>query len=318
MSLFRSERQRARLTSGVLSWLCTNLDLFDPPQEDAIRDIAPERIEPCRARKAFGELGAALRIAQRAPSLRSHPEVRRLLEGWLAMAERRAIFFDIRRRHHLVPHAGVALATMTALGCEADVVRRSLQSVLDRNFMDRAERSAWQKLDLKYYFDAAGLVHAFPADDALMAASCLPDPPSLADIHVVDLYAITHLVFHLTDFGRRPLPGSDAGVAEAARAYVACALAMCLYDRDYDLAAEFLICRSCLETRSDELDRAAADALCVAQLPSGFVPDRRWLAGMPEMPDAAAARREDFFAVYHPTLVSLFLVACDEAAEMRQ
>lgn len=317
MSRFRSDRQRAQLTSGVLSWLVANLDQFDPPQEDRVRDVAPERIQPCRSRKAFGELGAALRLARRAPTLRDHPDTLRLRDAWLGMAERRAIFFDIRRRHHLFPHAGVALATLQALGAETDGLRRTLQSVLARNFMDRTERSAWQKLDLKYYFDAGGLTHAFPSDAALLEASCLCDPPSLADVHVVDLYAITHLIFHLTDFGRHPLPGGGAAPCGAIGDYVAGALAMCLYDRDYDLATEFLICRSCLTGSADELDRVAADAICAAQEPSGFLPDRRWLAGMPATADADADRREAFFAVYHPTLVALFLVACDEAAEAR-
>jgi hypothetical protein len=317
VSLFHSDRQRARLTSGVLSWLVSQLDQFDPPQEDRVRDVAPERIQPCRSRKAFGELGAALRLAQRAPTLRDHPDTLRLRQAWLAMAERRAIFFDIRRRHHLFPHAGVALATMQALCTETEGLRRTLQSVLARKFMDRTERSAWQKLDLKYYFDAGGLTHAFPSDEALLGASCLCDPPSLADVHVVDLYAITHLIFHLTDFGRHPLPGCGTAPSKVIADYVAGALAMCLYERDYDLATEFLICRSCLSGSAEDLDRVAADAICAAQNPAGFLPDRRWLAGMPATGDADTDRQETFFAVYHPTLVALFLVACDEAAEAR-
>src|SRR2546423_2804688 len=102
-SIFSSIDERARCLTGTLSWLTANLALFDPPQEDEIFDVVPEHILPGRRRKAFGELGLALRLVHRVPELRARREISTLTKAWLDTARRKNIFFDARRRVHLVP-----------------------------------------------------------------------------------------------------------------------------------------------------------------------------------------------------------------------
>lgn len=311
ISIFRDNEQRARLTAGVLSWLTANLERFDPPQEDDVADEAPEHVMPGRSRKAFGELGLALSLAQRSAELREHEDIARLSRAWLAMARERNIFFDARRRVHLVPLMIVALTVFAALDRAPESARQSLQTVLDRHFIDRAELSAHPRLDLKYYLDVLGLRHAFESDEALFARSSLIDPPAIPYAQRSDLYAITHLIFDLTDFGARdfrPLAGPHF---DSIRDYVTLALATSLAERDFDLAVEFLICRICLVDRDDEINRAAADALCEAQRPAGFIPDLAWLSGLRQSEEPGENVETEFFAVYHPTLVTLILLACD-------
>jgi hypothetical protein len=310
-SVFGSNEQRARLMAGVLRWLTANLEFFDPPQENTALDETPEHILPGRSRKAFGELGLALRLAHRVGELRENEDVRRLNRAWLAMARDRDIFFDARRRVHLVPLMAVALTVFAALDQAPEHVRRSLQAVLDRHFIDRAELASYPKLDLKYYFDALGLRHALDNDEILFARSTLTNPPSLPHAQSIDLYAITHLIFGLTDFGAHDIRLLAGTYFNDIRDYVKLAMAMSLADRDFDLTAEFLINRICLGDREDQLNRVVADALCEAQQPAGFIPDRAWLAGLKESMDLQERAREEFFAVYHPTLVTLILLACD-------
>ncbi|HEY1982944.1 MAG TPA: hypothetical protein VGH13_22930 [Xanthobacteraceae bacterium] len=310
-SVFGSHEQRARLTAGVLRWLTANLEFFDPPQEDAILEETPEHILPGRSRKAFGELGLALRLVHRVAELRDHEDVRHLARVWLAMARARNIFFDARRRVHLVPLMAVALTVFATLDQAPEHVRRSLQTVLDRHFIDRAELASYPKLDLKYYFDALGLRHAFDNDAILFARSTLTSPPSLPHAQRLDLYAITHLIFDLTDFGTNDIRSLAGPCFNDIRDYVKLAMAMSLADRDFDLTAEFMINRMCLGDREDKLNRVAADALCEAQQPAGFIPDCAWLAGLKESADPHERTKEEFFAVYHPTLVTLILLACD-------
>jgi len=176
--------------------------------------------------------------------------------------------------------------------------------------MDRVERSAWHKLDLKYYFDAGGLSHVFADDASLLKESSLIAPPALPWANAMDLYGVTHLIFHFTDFGRRVLPQVSSFDPGGLDAYVALAMSMCLAERDLDLTCELLMSRLCLGCPIDLVDHAAATALCQSQHASGFIPDRRWLAGLTPVADESPADTE-FFAVYHPTLVTLFLIACD-------
>lgn len=315
-SVFSSAAQREKLLGGVLHWLLANIALFDPPQEDEVDADAPEAVMPDRSRKAFGELGAALRLAARVPALAARAEVAELRSRWLGMARKRDIFFDARRRIHLFPHRAVALSVFAELDHVPADAARALQNVLDRGWIDRTERSAWHKLDLKYYFEAAGLWHVFPSDRDLFAQSSLANLPGLPYATRSDLYGVTHLVFHLADFGRvdlRPIGG--AARCDALADFVHSAVAMCLHERDYDLVAELLINRWCLKRGGDALDHEATDALCQVQDPTGFLPDLAWLAGLPLQSDANLQNEAKFFAVYHPTVVGLFLVATDMDCE---
>ena len=310
-SVFHSIEERARFSTGLLCWLTANVRFFDPPQEDQIYDVAPENISPGRERKAFGELGLALRLAHRVPFLRDRRELRVLTDAWLAMARRRNIFFDARRRIHLVPLMAVSLAVFSTLDEVPQAAHQAVQTVLARQFLDRTERSAWSQVDLLYYFDAIGLQHAFPGPAELFQRSSLLAPPALPHAQKIDLYATTHLIFHLSDFGAGTMPGATPAQLAAIRSYVALALATCLAERDFDLAGELLLARICLGERPDALSRFASDTLRRAQQPEGFVPDSSWLAGLKHAHGTAERATEEFFAVYHPTLVALILLACD-------
>lgn len=310
-SVFHSIEERARFLTGLLSWLTANIRFFDPPQEDEIYDVAPENIFPGRERKAFGELGLALRLAHRVPLLRDRREIRMLTDAWLAMARRRNIFFDARRRIHLVPLMAVSLAVFSALDQVPRAARQAVQTVLARQFLDRTERSAWSQVDLQYYFDAIGLQHALPEPPVLFQRSSLLGLPALPHAQKIDLYATTHLIFHLSDFGAGALPDATPGQLAEIRNYVALALATCLAERDFDLAAEMLLSRICLGESADALSRFASDMLRRAQQPDGFVPDSSWLAGLKQAEGTTERATEEFFAVYHPTLVALILIACD-------
>ncbi|HEX2078217.1 MAG TPA: hypothetical protein VHG08_10930 [Longimicrobium sp.] len=309
-SVFRGTEERTRVLAGALTWLAGHASLFDPPQEDEVFTAAPEHIVPGRSRKAFGELGLALRLAHRVPALREREDIQSLTKAWLAMARRRNIFFDARRRVHLVPLMAVALAVMNDIDTAPDPARRALQAVLDRRFLDRTERSAWSQVDIRYYFDALGLRHGFPAPDTLLRRSTLLTLPALPYAQRIDLYAITHLVFHLSDFGARPLPGLARPDLAEIRDYLALALAMCVAERDWDLVGELLAARACVGGGADPVSHFAADALLEAQQPAGFIPDQSWLRGLDTTEERETA---EFFAVYHPTLVAVIAVACDMA-----
>lgn len=310
-SIFATPGERAQFLKGVLSWLSANVNLFDPPQEDEIFDVAPESIVPGRSRKAFGELGLALRLCHRVPELRSQPEVRVLSNAWLAMARRRNIFFDARRRIHLVPLMAVASTVFLALHEVPESARRALQTVLDRRFVDRTERSAWSQIDIAYYFSAIGLRHQFPDLATLFRRSSLLYPPALPYAQRIDLYATTHLIFHLSDYGADKLQGATQSEVAEIRDYVSLALSTLLAERDFDLAGELLLAHICLGSNPDALSYFASGALAKAQQPGGFIPDLSWLNGLKEAENTLERTTQEFFAVYHPTLVALILLGCD-------
>lgn len=293
-----------RLLDGLLSWLRECLIWFDPPQEDDPLDQSPETVEPGARRKAFGELGLALWLARRSPTLSFDGRLDELGAAWVEMVERRNIFFDMDRRHCLFPLRLVAYASLRGLGHDAAGVERGLQRVLNRQFIDRRERSAREKLDLAYYLNSVGLSHSLPSSQQLLAESTLSALPELPYATNLDLYNLTHLIFALTDFGRDP--AAVAPIPEVGD-YAGAALAMSLAKQDWDLVAEIMAARLCAGHIPDALDDACALSLTEAQHPSGFIPGRMWVAAKVR----GELDTDVFFDVYHPTLVCLILIACD-------
>ncbi|RYC37484.1 hypothetical protein CTN06_21565 [Pectobacterium zantedeschiae] len=310
--LFSGNKQKETFLEGLIYWITKNLESFTPPKENTLLDIHPELIESGINRKAFGELGLALRILERVPSLWQRNEIKSIREAWLDMAVENHIFFDATRRTRLFPLMVVSLSVIQAINSEntsyIQDVKRTLQIVMDRGFMDRIERSAWQKTDLKYYIDSLGLSHSFPSDVDLLRQSSLLLPPSIFYSTRMDLYGITHLIFHLSDFGLKKILPLTSVEMNTVKEYVTLAMQLCLFEQDYDLTAELIISSLYLQETNLTEQRAAIGRLVAAQHHDGFMPDKSWLIQQETHSDEVF---NEFLAVYHPTLVSLILVASD-------
>lgn len=305
------EACREQLLKGTLSWIHSNLNYFCPPQENELLEIAPEAIKPDKTRKAYCELGIALFLTSRIPELSANPEIRWLKNEWMEMANKRQFFFDIRRRSSLLPHRIVASVAFHSFGYPLMDVRESLQAVLDRGFIERAEVSAWSKLDLKYYMDLANLRHSYASDETLLNESSLTGLANLPYATAHDLYGLTHLIFHFSDFGKRDMHSFMGGYFHPVLEYTELALSMSLSMQDWDLAIELLITRICLGVENDLLDQEAVRVLCEYQQSAGFMPGRAWMRGYFDDNERQACQEEEFFDVYHPTLLVLFLLCCD-------
>jgi hypothetical protein len=301
-----SNPSRDRFLEALLGWIEANAERFRPPREDLI-DLPPNDVVRCDTRKAFSELGAALRIAGRVPALRERADFRRLAERWVSMLEAQNVFHDVENRLGLFAHCVALFISWDALKPPApSAIRRRLQRVLDRAYVDRVERSGWNNLDLHYYFDQAALDHDLPPATQLLRVSSLIQRPQLHYVRDIDLYALTHVVFHIADFGRidpRPILGGQ--LAEV-RTYLAGALALCLAERNWDLAAELVMCRIFLGSVS-ELDRFAVAQIVAAQDESGFVPPSATAID----PKKRTTSETLFDAANHSSIVSLFLIAAD-------
>lgn len=291
-----------RFRSGLLSWVGANFERFRPPRE---RGDAPQG-QICARRKSFGELGLALRSANRRAAFRDDPAFAALVRQWLAMVDEQDAFHDLENRLGRLPHFLGVFAITESLdpGRHAEI-RPRLQNVLDRGYASCIERSNWAKLDFLFLLEAAGVAHSLQPAGEILAGSSLINRPALPFVRDIDLYAITHIVFDAADFGGRdPAPafGDQAGPICA---YLHSALALCLAERNWDLAGELLLCRIWLG-KCERIDRFAASRLAAAQHDSGYVPPYADREGVEPADD------DQLFAhAYHSTLVSLIVSAAD-------
>jgi hypothetical protein len=301
---------RSDMLEGILDWLYLNIDQFQTPFEENVFGVTPEHIKADLSRKAFIELGLALRLAQRSFFLKRHPKIEKLKEAWMSIIDSQNFFFDTRRRIQLYPHRVVAFAVLKSFGINKKNVLEDLQTVLNRGYLDRVERSSWDKLDMKYYIEACEMKHDFPNNYELLLNSSLLNLPQLSYLNNMDLYGLTHLLFHFSDFGLVDMKHFLGINYPKIQDYVNLSMVMSLIKQDWDLTAELLISQYCLQKQFTDTDRNAGYTLYKTQQSSGFIPGREWVKQKQEN-KSFQDNKPLFDDVYHPTIVSLILLNCE-------
>lgn len=288
----------------LLSWIARNKTSFTPPNEASIVTDAPTFLDRGPARKAFGELGAALRIAKAANGLHSLPVLDDLSSWWLATLQQQRCYHDLESRLGLFSHyVGLVVVENSLSHSTNHAVVAALQTVIDRGYVDRIERTAWNQLDLRYFFECSGLRHGLPDEETLVSISSICAPPSLMYATDADLYAVTHIVFDICRYGARALPTMPGLDPDGLALYLKEALMVCMFKKNWDIMAEFLMCRVLLD-RWDAVDALALDVLLRAQVEDGAIPSSQRDAD--RLPSLGPAER--FKATYHTSIVALFLL----------
>ncbi|QXJ22478.1 hypothetical protein AGRA3207_003481 [Actinomadura graeca] len=168
-------------------------------------------------------------------------------------------------------------------------------------------RTAAGLLELRYYLDLGRVEHLLPPVGDLIGRSLLAERLSLCHLSDLDAYAITHVIFAVTDMGARPYPrGETVGNA---RALVRLLLAEYVAWRNWDLTAELLLCWRALGLPPDGLTDVAWRCLQGAQHPDGLVP------GPHHDPRDGGAPGQVFATCYHTTLVTAMAAIVWEAPD---
>ena len=172
-------------------------------------------------------------------------------------------------------------------------------------------RSAAARLEAGYVFELAGLRHGLPRMAELAADTALgpgADPLLLTD---ADLYVITHMIFYLTDFGRRPLsPGGDVA---RIRGLVEVLLGRQLAVGDLDLGAELLACAG-ITGADPRLVACAWERLAAARRPDGSVPSPLFRQEALDRLSGEQAEAYEFGTCYHTTLATVLAATLTDGA----
>lgn len=155
-------------------------------------------------------------------------------------------------------------------------------------------RNAQGVLELRYALDLARLPHDLPSAADLYADFALAGSPDLTRIDDLDAYAITHVIFYLTDMGAHPLRSEE--LTEC----VAGLLALSVARRDWDLTAEFLLCWKALGRPPTKLTSFAWRCIGRHQREDGAVLGPRYDPASPHRD----LREYRFATCYHTTLVT--------------
>ncbi|MEU8887187.1 hypothetical protein [Streptomyces sp. NPDC048442] len=189
--------------------------------------------------------------------------------------------------------------------------RDALQHLVDRGHADlhNPTHPPHGVLELRYVLDLAGVTHRLPDHRTLYEADVLAAPLDPLYVTEVEAYAVTHVVYYLSDMGLIPLHSLDeAQHADCVHA-VDTLLDLYLCFGNWDLIAELLLCRPTLGAEHTPRDQYALECLLLAQHADGSMPGPHF---DPRMHEALPAERRADYAFarsYHTTLVVAMTLA---------
>lgn len=299
-----------RRATASLQWLGRNLHRFSP----VAKPESPSGI------KAFSELAI---LYERLRSVQGDGIAERLaLPGHLRRWRRvlvehceNASYAELARR---MPSYAYPLLLpyliFRSTGHRSPFHEATIRRMWDRGHLFAAEMVPHRVLDREYFLWKAGLLRTEPDWRELYAETTLALAPDALHLDREAAYAITHTLFYLSDWGRRP-PMSDGAEAERVARIVDCLLVHYWRLRHWDLLGELLANRVSMRGRSSALVAGASTAFLNAWRPDGCVPGE----GL-DIVGLAKARGEEREAIlfrecYHSTLVGV--TYCVTALESR-
>lgn len=294
-----------RVLAGALRWLEDHLEWFAASRWEEYLPRRPFRPGPIL------ELLGLVRLLERSGAVpKEAPLTRRALELAARAAGEPEFAQGLRRGDELFPYHLNLLALLETLGRPQPVARAVCQALLaaDAGGHTRAYRPVLSQVELRYFVDRGGFTPPaeLPALDVLHHRSIAALGPDVLQMTGDEAYALTHVLFYVTDFGRTRLLLGDPGEVARLREPIRVLLGVHLARGSLDLLSELLLCASALGGRGDgdPLVREGWHALATAQRPDGAVPSPvhrpEVLSGLTG--DRAAAYL--FGTCYHTTLAA--------------
>ncbi|HEY2764655.1 MAG TPA: hypothetical protein VGJ13_11680 [Pseudonocardiaceae bacterium] len=255
------------LRSGV-GWLHHNLEWFDPQRWER---FLPRRRFPA---SPLLELVVLLRCLRRGPFAELAGA---LVEAGLDLAERvtrRAEFREGLHRADLTfPYYAYLVCVLAEAGRDTRSLRDSVRSIVETNIGDVtcADRPAPTLMELRYVLDVGSIACPLPTLGELYPSSIVAARDTPLFFGDDDAYAVTHVLFYLTDFGVRPLP-VDPAERERVRELVLIMLAGYLARGNLDLAGELMLCAETLGAHQHDLLDHGWRLMAGARRADGAVP----------------------------------------------
>ncbi|MFI8433548.1 DUF6895 family protein [Streptomyces sp. NPDC079020] len=299
-----------RVLAGALRWLEEYVEWFAAPRWEEYLPRRPFRPGPLL------ELLGLVRLLDRSglvPKEAALPS--RALDLAAGAAGEAEFARGLRRGDELFPYHLNLIALLEVLGRPQPGARAKCQALLaaDAGGHTRAYRPVLSQVELRYFVDRGGFTPpaALPALDVLHRRSIAALGPDVLQMTGDETYALAHVLFYVTDFGRTRRLLGGPGEAARLRAPVRVLLGVHLARGSLDLLSELLLCAGALGFRGDDdpLVREGWGALATAQRRDGAVPSPvhrpEVLSGLTG--DRAAAYL--FGTCYHTTLAAALAAA---------
>lgn len=216
----------------------------------------------------------------------------------------------VRLRPHLLPELSVAHLVLTRLGHVDEPFAQALVDAAGTCSVDPVERLPWKQIERTWQHQMGAPGAGEPLTPSVAHTALAARQDALFATRE-EVYSFTHALIYHTDFGTRlpPLPRPAAALAEDASS----ALARCLDEDDFDLAAELLFTWPYTRQPWGPTAVFALRVLRAVDDELGFLPSMTLDADRHAELDASAARRYFLRESYHTVYVMGLLSAASLA-----
>ena len=290
-----------RVAHCALAWLCANRDGFTLPD-----DVLDPRTDVNRTLKPLGELAQLCAcVARRSTSARHRVTAEELLRFAWRETRGGGLLLDLLHGEPFATYPMEIYAAFAGAGLRHRGVEDFSATMARTRGWRVTEQEPNRRLGVLNSEDRIGLT-PHDAPHSTLRRTWLGGLPEPWTFERAPGYAVTHTVFHLTDWGNAP-QRVPHDVADYLTTWLPAWLDSCLEDEQWDLGCELLAVAACLPQAPQA--RAAQDAwsrVAGGQDPTGE---------LPEAGPGIAARPVDrsFHGCYHSTLVAAFAATLTDA-----
>lgn len=289
----------------ALTWLNNHLRYFD------LGDMnQADNSTLYKQQKRLSELAMVYIVLKRNKIHATRPELKAIATHLKTIYKRPHFFRGITRDLHNFPFYLTMYNALLEIGVELSDYKEVLQRIVNINYMDCIERTAWNQIDFKYQLELGGFKHNMASYTDMYQLSSLYYLPNLVHVRTIDIYAITHIIFHLTDFGSKNIDAILGNKKDDTAAYIAFLTSKYAYIEDWDLLAELLICCHNLNHRTHPLYTDCWYKLLNAQQDDGSFTST-YIKDVLFKDESNLNTEKQFLVNYHPTIVSLFACALE-------
>jgi hypothetical protein len=199
-------------------------------------------------------------------------------------------------------HAGIY---QFLLECGEDLpgLRQITQSLIKQKYVLDIERAPFRVMDLSYTLAKARLKNHISNLNDLYHQTLLHKNPPILFLQDEDVYAITHVIFYLSDYGAKKIYIRADHLIEKIKWNVTALMGLYLRKKNWDILAELLLCCHFINWFPYPIYEVAWNAITSAQRLDGTIPGPYAINGKS---DIDPEDKENYFIQnYHTTLLTL-------------
>ncbi len=151
----------------------------------------------------------------------------------------------VSRNHQLFPSYVITYVSLYECGVDLKL-KDVFQKLINRRSPFLLDLKSFQKMDLCYTLDRLDFKHSLPKIESLFKKTILARNPPILELSLDDVYALTHTVFYLSDFGFSGIKTLSDKQISLICWLISSLLGIFTVEKNWDIVGELLICCKCL------------------------------------------------------------------------